>query len=58
MQAWYREGKAAQAMGRWEDAACAYFEGHCVAPENNDLEVCFKFAIQEGKKAHASKGQE
>ena len=51
-QAWYREGKAFQAMHRWEDAACAFFEGHCVDPENKDLEVSFKYAIQEGKKAH------
>mmetsp|Transcript_26915 Transcript_26915/g.75833 ORF Transcript_26915/g.75833 Transcript_26915/m.75833 type:complete len:390 (+) Transcript_26915:447-1616(+) len=51
-KAWYREGKAFQALGRWEDAACAFFEGHCVEPENNDLEVSFKYAIQEGKKQH------
>uniref|UniRef100_A0A061R487 Ankyrin repeat family protein n=1 Tax=Tetraselmis sp. GSL018 TaxID=582737 RepID=A0A061R487_9CHLO len=51
-KAWYREGKAAQALERWEDAACAFFEGHCVDPENRDLEICFKYAVQEGKKAH------
>lgn len=55
-QAWYREGKAAQALGNWEDAACAFFEGHCVAPDNADLEVCFKFAVQEGKKVSKSGG--
>lgn len=25
-QAWYREGRAAEGLGRWEDAATAYFQ--------------------------------
>lgn len=56
-QGWYREGKAAQALGRWEDAACAFFEGHCADPENGDIEKCFKYAVQEGKKQYQAHRQ-
>ena len=60
-KAWYREGAAARALGRWEDAAAAFFEGFRVAPDNADLAAAFQDAVAQGRAAHEkekNKGEE
>ena len=57
-KAWYREGCALRDLRRWEDAACAFFEGLRLAPENGEIARSFQNAIDEGKKEHSQgKGQ-
>lgn len=57
-KAWYREGLALRDLRQWEDAACAFFEGLRLAPENLEIARSFQNAIEEGKKAHVqNKGE-
>ncbi|KAK9828865.1 hypothetical protein WJX72_002461 [[Myrmecia] bisecta] len=51
-KAWYREGCAAQALERWEDAAQAYFEGYRQEPTNQEIAAAFQNAVAEGQKRH------
>lgn len=50
-KAFYRKGAALQELGRWEDAATAFFEGVQVDPENLALGVAFREAIESGRSA-------
>ena len=55
VQAWYREGSAAEALELYQEAAEAYFEGCRVDPDNRDLAQGFQRAIAAGKKQHAER---
>lgn len=50
VKAWYREGKAAEALRRWEDAGTAFYAAAQLQPENEELLQLTKHAIQEGRK--------
>lgn len=56
-KAWFREGAAAAALKLWEDAACAFFEGHSLEPANKEMEKAFKDAIAEGRKEHEARAK-
>ena len=45
----YREGKAAEALRRWEDAGTAYYSAAQLQPENEELLLLTKHAIEEGR---------
>lgn len=53
-QAWYREGCAARELGRWGDAAQAFFSGYQTEPTSQQLAGAFKDAVERGKQAHAA----
>lgn len=53
-QAWYREGCAARELGRWNDAAQAFFCGYRTDPTNQELAGAFQAAVECGKQAHAA----
>ena len=49
------QGCAYAALKCWEDAACAFFEGSNLDPENKDVASAFQNAIAEGRKESAAK---
>jgi tetratricopeptide (TPR) repeat protein len=49
-QAWYREGRAAEGLKRYEDAAGAYYQAAQLQPENDDFIRLTKEMIVEGRK--------
>ena len=56
VKAWFREGSAAEALGDFESAARAYFEGYRANPAQG--KVCaeaFQAAVAAGRAAHAVK---
>ena len=52
LQAWFREGAAAEALQMWEPAAQAYYEAYHLEPTNKQLAAAFQRAIEQGRKAH------
>ena len=54
LQAWYREGRAAAGLQRWEDAASAFYQAAALQPENEEFLRLTKEAIQEGRKELAA----
>ena len=55
-KAWYREGSAAEALGDYEGAARAYFEGYRVNPaQGRECAEAFQAAVAAGRAAHAAK---
>lgn len=58
-QAWYREGRAAEGLKRWEDAATAFYQAAQLQPENEEFIRLTKEAIVEGRKEfQAQQGQQ
>ena len=57
MQAYYREGSALQAMGSWEGAAQAYFQGFRMDPQNAAMAKAFQNAVSKAQEAHAAAHQ-
>ncbi|KAI7842104.1 hypothetical protein COHA_004298 [Chlorella ohadii] len=59
VKAWYREGRAAEGLKRWEDAATAYYQAAQLEPSNEEFIRLTKEAILEGRKAYqAQQGQQ
>lgn len=54
LQAWYREGLAAQALELWEDAAQAFYEAFQLDPDQPQFAQRFHQAIKSGREAHAA----
>ena len=54
VQAYYREGSALQAMGSWEGAAQAYFQGFRMDPQNAAMAQAFQNAVSRAQEAHAA----
>jgi len=54
VKAWFREGKAYQALGRFQEAAEALYMALEKDRDNDDLMNAFLEAVEEGKKAHAA----
>jgi len=57
VKAWYREGKAAEALEQWADAAAAYFEAHLLDPAHSggvDFGTLVKDSVEKGRQAHNS----
>jgi hypothetical protein len=55
VKAWYREGKAAEALEHWADAAAAYFEAHLLDPVHSggvDFGTLVKDSVEKGRRAH------
>ena len=57
MKAYYREGISHQALGNWEEAAQAYFEGCRIENENTELVKRFQNAMKIAKEQHRAKAQ-
>jgi tetratricopeptide (TPR) repeat protein len=64
VKAWLREGKAAEALKMWEDAAAAYFEAYLLQPTGmagSSPEIDFgelvKNAVERGKVAHQQRAE-
>ena len=56
VKAWYREGSAAEALGDFEGAARAYFEGYRANPaQGKECAQAFQAAVAAGRAAHAAK---
>ena len=53
MQAYYREGSALQALGHWEEAAQAFFQGFRADPQNAALTQGFQKAVQKAREESA-----
>ena len=53
MQAYYREGSALQTLGRWEEAAQAFFQGFRADPQNAALAQAFQKAVQKAREENA-----
>ena len=54
VKAWYREGKAAEALEDWADAAAAYFEAHLLDPRHSsgiDFGALVKETVEKGRQA-------
>jgi len=58
VKAWYREGKAAEGLDLWEDAAVAYYEAFILTAEGNgvntldvDFALLVKEAVEKGRQA-------
>ena len=49
-QAWYREGRAAEGLKRWEDAATSFYQAAQLQPDNEEFIRLTKEAIVEGRK--------
>lgn len=59
VKAWYREGRAAEGLKRWEDAATAFYQAAQLQPENEEFIRLTKEAIVEGRKEfQAQQGQQ
>ena len=54
VKAWYREGVALTALGDFESAALAFFEGMQIDGDNADLKRGFDEAIRAGRHQHES----
>ncbi|PSC73598.1 ankyrin repeat protein [Micractinium conductrix] len=54
VKAWYREGRAAEGLCRWEDAATAFYQAAQLQPDNEEFIQLTKHAIVEGRKALAA----
>lgn len=52
VQAFFREGSAAEALEQWEDAAQAYFQGCRLDPQNIALAQAFHGVVQKARDAH------
>lgn len=61
-QAWYREGRAAEGLKRWEDAATAFYQAAQLQPDNEEFIRLTKEAIVQGRKEYqanqAAQGQQ
>ena len=57
VQAYYREGSALQAMGSWEGAAQAYFQGFRMDPQNAAMAQAFQNAVSRAREVHAAAHQ-
>ena len=56
VKAWFREGSAAEALGDFESAARAYFEGYRTNPaQGKECAEAFQAAVAAGRAAHAAK---
>ena len=56
VKAWFREGSAAEALGDYEGAARAFFEGYRVDPaQGRECAEAFQAAVAAGRAAHAAK---
>ena len=55
-KAFYREGCAAEALERWNDAAQAYFESYRLEPNTAAFAQAFNKVVQEARKANAQHG--
>ena len=58
MKAYYREGMAQQALGNWEEAAQAYFEGCRIESENTELIKLFQNAMKMAKEDYKAKNSQ
>ena len=56
-QAWFREGEAAKALKKWEEAAQAYYEAYTLNPKDDRLAQEFQHAIKEGRKQHEAQSK-
>ncbi|CAK0782712.1 hypothetical protein CVIRNUC_005907 [Coccomyxa viridis] len=52
-KAYYREGSALQTLGRWEEAAQAFFQGFRADPQNAALAQAFQKAVQKAREENA-----
>ncbi|KAL4437321.1 hypothetical protein ABPG75_004460 [Micractinium tetrahymenae] len=52
VKAWYREGRAAEGLKRWEDAATAFYQAAQLQPDNEEFIRLTKEAIVEGRKEY------
>lgn len=56
VKAWFREGSASEALGDWEAAARAYFEGYRANPaQGKECAEAFQAAVAAGRAEHAAK---
>ena len=56
VKAWFREGSASEALGDYESAARAFFEGYRVNPaQGKECAEAFQAAVAAGRAAHAAK---
>lgn len=53
LQAWYREGQAAKALGRLEDATQAFFEAYSLDPTNKELSQAFQSTLALAREDYA-----
>ena len=58
MQAWYREGRAAEGLQRFEDAASAYYSAAQLQPDNEEFMQLTKEAILEARKQYQAEQQQ
>lgn len=64
VKAWYREGKAAESLQLWEDAATAYYEAFLVNNESPtkmsdvDFAELVKSAVQKGREGYTLKAKQ
>lgn len=56
-KACYREGAALRLLQRFDEAANAFYEGVQLSPENKELVVAFREAVEAGKKFHSKDEQ-